>query len=167
MAYQLRALNPIFTVQRSNLDTSRKNLKVQARESQSEAYARIRESRARAKAERERAEKGGRGGGLGGILGALDFQEDIEADRGLLAKAKRLRKGDKMSRDQYNALQRKVGGTKDGFFGETVDVKGKYSEKGYTTGSDTASTSMGSIVGAILALGGVVATLVALQVASL
>jgi hypothetical protein len=39
---------------------------------------------------------------------ALDFQEDIEADQGLLAKARRLRKGDQMSRDEYNAVQRKV-----------------------------------------------------------
>lgn len=47
--------------------------------------------------------------GFGYHTQALDFQEDIAADQGLLAKARRLRKGDKMSRDEYNAVQRKVG----------------------------------------------------------
>jgi hypothetical protein len=45
-------------------------------------------------------------------LSAVNFEEDIVADRGLLRDAKRIAKGDKMSREQYNALQRKVGGTK-------------------------------------------------------
>ena len=36
-----------------------------------------------------------------------------------------------MSREQYNALQRKVGGTKGGFFGENVFAKGEYLDKGY------------------------------------
>ena len=58
-------------------------------------------------------------------------QEDIEADRSLLKQARNMKKGDKMSRDQYNALWRKVGGTKGGFFGESVEVKGKYIERGY------------------------------------
>jgi hypothetical protein len=47
--------------------------------------------------------------GCGHLTQALDFQEDIAADQGLLAKAKRLRKGEKMSRDEYQAVQRKVG----------------------------------------------------------
>lgn len=36
-----------------------------------------------------------------------------------------------MFTEEYGALRRKVGGTKGGFFGESVDVKGKYVEVGY------------------------------------
>jgi hypothetical protein len=38
-----------------------------------------------------------------------------------------------MSDSSASALKRKVGGTKSGFFGETVDVKGKYVEQGYVS----------------------------------
>ena len=40
-----------------------------------------------------------------------------------------------MSSDSASALRRKVGGTKGGFFGESVDVKGKYVDKGYVSSS--------------------------------
>ena len=68
---------------------------------------------------------------------ALDFQEDIKADRNALAAAKRLKSGEKMSDASAAALRRKVGGTKSGFFGETVDVKGKYVEQGYVSSKGT------------------------------
>lgn len=38
-----------------------------------------------------------------------------------------------MSDESASALRRKVGGTKSGFFGESIDVKGKYVEKGYVS----------------------------------
>lgn len=105
------------------------------------SYKRIKEQRAKSKAAFERQQKleesGAVGKFFGGLVGALDFQEDIKADRGLLAKAKRMAKGDSMSREQYNALQRKVGGTKGGFFGEMVDVKGKYADQGYVSSDNT------------------------------
>ncbi len=43
-----------------------------------------------------------------------------------------------MSDASAGALKRKVGGTKSGFFGETVDVKGKYTEEGYVTSRPNA-----------------------------
>lgn len=124
----------------------------------SDAYARIRESRKRAAAARKAAESGK---GLS-VLGALDFQEDIASDRGLLAKARRLRKGEKMDSDSAAALNRKITGTKGGFFGETVDVKGKYTEKGYVR-NEVSNSATGSIIGAGVALAGVSATLLALS----
>jgi hypothetical protein len=45
-------------------------------------------------------------------------QEDIEADRGLLARAKDMGKGDQMSREEYGALKRKVSGGRVRTFGE-------------------------------------------------
>ena len=64
---------------------------------------------------------------------ALDFQEDIKADKAALAAAKKLKGGQRMSVESASALRRKVGGTKSGFFGESIDVKGKYVEKGYVS----------------------------------
>lgn len=92
------------------------------------------------------------------------FLSFLQGDRATLAGMRKMRKGDKMSRDEYNALkvglgpipargastagnagltccrwgppspQRKVGGTYDGFIGEWVDVKGKYIEDGARRG---------------------------------
>ena len=84
-------------------------------ETKTEAYARIRKQRAMRKAEFEAREKGGLSQALFKVTRALDFQEDIAADRGLLRDAKRMRKGESMSTEQYGALRRKVGGTKGGF----------------------------------------------------
>ena len=67
-------------------------------ESKTDAYARIKAQRAKSKRQRERGEflENVGLGGLSGIIGALDFQEDIAEDRDLLASIKRLGKGEKM-----------------------------------------------------------------------
>ena len=127
-----------------------------AAESKSEAYARIRKQRARSKAEFEAREKGGLAQALFKVTSALDFQEDIKADRGLLSAAKSMKKGDKMNAAQYGALKRKVGGTKGGFFGESVDVKGKYTDRGYVDEDDQGTAVvgqgfLGAVVVAVLA----------------
>jgi len=130
-------------------------------ETKTEAYARIRKQRAMRKAEFEAREKGGLSQALFKVTRALDFQEDIEADRGLLRDAKRMRKGESMSTEQYGALRRKVGGTKGGFFGESVDVTGKYRDSGWTkTNEDTTTSdqSFAPLLGVVLI--GVIATLV-------
>jgi len=100
-------------------------------ESMSDAYARVKKQREMTKKKFEAKEKGGLSLFVFNALSAVNFEEDIEADRGLLAQAKRMGKGDKMSREQYGALQRKVGGTKGGFFGENIFAKGEYLDKGY------------------------------------
>jgi len=130
-------------------------------ETKTEAYARIRKQRALKKAEFEAREKGGISQALFKVTRALDFQEDIAADRGLLSAAKRMRKGESMSTEQYGALRRKVGGTKGGFFGESVDVKGEYTDSGWTKRDEDTTTSdvaYAPLLGLVLA--GVVATLV-------
>ena len=83
-------------------------------------------------------EKGGLSLFMFNALSAVNFEEDIEEDRGLLAQAKRMGKGDKMSREQYQALQRKVGGTKSGFFGENIFAKGEYLDRGYVEQAEEA-----------------------------
>jgi len=103
-----------------------------------QGYARAREAR-KAFAEREKAEREGRvyvppapkKSLMSQVVGALDFQENIKEDQGLLASAGRLRRGEKMSDEQAGALSRKIVGTKAGFFGETVNAEGKYLEKGW------------------------------------
>jgi hypothetical protein len=56
-----------------------------------------------------------------------------------------------------------VMGTKGGFFGETVELKSKYEQLGYIKGDGTSDSKTGSIIGAGVALVGVLATLVALS----
>jgi hypothetical protein len=67
------------------------------------------------------------------VVSALDFQEDIKNDRGTIASFRNLRKGEKLTSAQEGALKRKIIGTKAGFFGETVDLKGKYADAGYVS----------------------------------
>lgn len=83
------------------------------------------------------------GSWLGQVTGALDFQENIKEDQGLLRSASQLRRGEKMSREEYGAVQRKVGGTKGGFFGQTVDVQGAYTDKGYVSEEDKLKAQQG------------------------
>jgi len=105
-------------------------------ESMTDAYARIKKQRERSKKQFEAKEKGGLSLFVFNALSAVNFEEDIEADRGLLASAKRMRRGDKMSREQYGALQRKVGGTKSGFFGENIFARGEYLDRGYVESAE-------------------------------
>ena len=130
-------------------------------ETKTEAYARIKKQRELRKAEFEAREKGGLSQALFKVTRALDFPEDIAADRGLLSAAKRMKKGESMSTEQYGALRRKVGGTKGGFFGESVDVKGEYTDSGWTrTNEDTTTSEVAYAPLLGLVLVGVLATLV-------
>lgn len=130
-------------------------------ETKTEAYARIKKQRELRKAEFEARERGGLSQALFKVTRALDFQEDIAADRGLLSAAKRMKKGESMTTEQYGALRRKVGGTKGGFFGESVDVKGEYTDSGWTrTNEDTTTSDVAYAPLLGLVLVGVLATLV-------
>lgn len=124
-------------------------------ESKSEAYARIKKQRAKTKAKFEAQEKGGASLFFFNALSAVNFEEDIKEDRGLLAAAKRMGKGDKMSREQYGALQRKVGGTKGGFFGENIFAKGEYLDRGYVEKAEEQPVpvlGMGFLYGVLVAV---------------
>ncbi|XP_002983307.2 uncharacterized protein LOC9654449 [Selaginella moellendorffii] len=70
---------------------------------------------------------------LTSITDALDFsQARSERDADLIDEARQATKsGEKMSREQYAALRRKIGGTYKDFFKESIDVKGAYVETGW------------------------------------
>ncbi|KAG6551626.1 hypothetical protein Mapa_006705 [Marchantia paleacea] len=67
------------------------------------------------------------------ITDALDFaQTRSEKDAELLEDARSATKsGEKMSREQYGALRRKIGGTYKDFFKDSIDVIGDYVDDGW------------------------------------
>jgi hypothetical protein len=91
------------------------------------------------------------------ILSAFDFSTArSKSDAELLYDARygKLENG-KMSREQYAALRRKIGGTSKDFFKGWVDVKGEYTDKGYVAKEETAAVpALPFLVGVVLALFG-------------
>ncbi|PKA57633.1 hypothetical protein AXF42_Ash016679 [Apostasia shenzhenica] len=92
----------------------------------------------RAKAEAQNADEGGKQKSgnrsfFSSIMEALDFsQARSDQDAVLIEEAKEATKsGGKMSREQYGALRRKIGGTYKDFFKSYVDVEGEFVEDGW------------------------------------
>jgi len=57
-----------------------------------------------------------------------------------------------MSKEQYAALRRRVGGSAKGFFKTWVEVKGEYTDKGYVSEESTNVPALPFLVGVTLAL---------------
>lgn len=73
--------------------------------------------------------------GLGSVIAALDFADKknlSKSDAELLYDARNNFTG-KMTREQYSALRRRVGGTAKDFWKTSIDVKGEYTDKGYVS----------------------------------
>ncbi|KAH7434973.1 hypothetical protein KP509_06G043200 [Ceratopteris richardii] len=81
------------------------------------------------------------------VLEALDFSEVRSADDAQLLEDARYATsmGEKMSREQYAALRRKIGGTYRDFFKDSIEVEGDFVDEGWVDKScrfckkDTAS----------------------------
>jgi len=100
------------------------------------------------------------------MLSAFDFSTArSQSDAELLYDARygKLDKDGKMSKEQYAALRRKIGGTSKDFFKGWVDVKGEYTDKGYVAKEENPSAvpALPFLVGVVLALFGTVGYVVA------
>lgn len=90
------------------------------------------------------------------VLSAFDFSAArSKSDAELLYDARygELKDG-KMSREQYAALRRKIGGTAKDFWKTSIDVEGKYTDKGYVSEESTNVPALPLLVGIVLALFG-------------
>jgi len=92
--------------------------------------------------------------GLGAVVSAFDFSDvRSQSDAELLYEATYGKlEGGKMSREQYQALRRKVGGTAKDFWKTSIDVKGEYTDKGYVSEEGTSVPGLPFLFGTVGAL---------------
>ncbi|PRW20989.1 kinase [Chlorella sorokiniana] len=109
-----------------------------------------------------------RQGLFGRAVSALDFAEvRSKNDAELLYEAKYGKRGEdgKMSREQYAALRRRVGGTAKDYWKDWVETKGEYVDKGYVAKDKSATAAsvpaLPFLVGTVVALFGATAWVVA------
>ncbi len=103
-----------------------------------------------------------RQGFLGSVVGSFDFAEvRSKSDAELLYDAKygKLKDG-KMSKEQYQALRRKIGGTAKDYWKDWVEVKGEYTDKGYVSEDTDGVVGLPFLIGVVVALLGTAAYVV-------
>lgn len=103
-----------------------------------------------------------RQGFLGSVVGSFDFAEvRSKSDAELLYDARygKLKDG-KMTREQYQALRRKVGGTAKDYWKDWVEVKGEYTDKGYVSESSDGVVGLPFLIAVVAALFGTAAYVV-------
>ena len=94
-------------------------------------------------------------GSLNRIVGSFDLAEvRSKSDAALLYDAKYGKlQGGKMTREQYGALRRKIGGTAKDYWKDWVEVKGEYTDKGYVAKDEgTNVPALGFLVIVVVAL---------------
>lgn len=103
-----------------------------------------------------------RQGLLGSVVGSFDFAEvRSKSDAELLYDAKYgTLQGGKMTREQYQALRRKVGGTAKDYWKDWVEVKGEYTDKGYVSEDTNAVVGLPFLLAVVVALLGTAAYVV-------
>ena len=103
-----------------------------------------------------------RQGLLGSVVGSFDFAEvRSKSDAELLYDAKYGKlQGGKMTREQYQALRRKVGGTAKDYWKDWVDVKGEYTDKGYVSEDTNGVVGLPFLLAVVVALLGTAAYVV-------
>jgi hypothetical protein len=105
-----------------------------------------------------------RRGSLNKIVGSFDFAEvRSKSDAELLYDAKYGKRGadGKMTREQYQALRRKIGGTAKDYWKDWVDVKGEYVDRGYVAkDSETEVPALPFLILTVVALLGTTAAVV-------
>ena len=102
-------------------------------------------------------------GSLNRIVGSFDLAEvRSKSDAALLYDAKYGKlQGGKMTREQYGALRRKIGGTAKDYWKDWVEVKGEYTDKGYVAKDEgTNVPALGFLVIVVVALLGTTAAVV-------
>ena len=95
-----------------------------------------------------------RQGVFGSVIGSFDFAEvRSKSDAELLYDAKygKLKDG-KMTREQYGALRRKIGGTAKDYWKDWVEVKGEYTDKGYVSESTNEVVGLPFLISVVVAL---------------
>lgn len=103
-----------------------------------------------------------RQGFLGSVVGSFDFAEvRSKSDAELLYDAKygKLKDG-KMTKEQYQALRRKIGGTAKDYWKDWVEVKGEYTDKGYVSENTDDVVGLPFLVAVVVALLGTAAYVV-------
>lgn len=92
----------------------------------------------------------------------MNARQQSREDARLLYEASRKvgKDGKKMSKEQYGALRRRIGGTARDYFKDWVDVDGEYTDKGYVSSESSSVAALPALLGVVVAVLGTAAYVV-------